>query len=110
MEAKRAWHSLAVALLLTLPPGAGLAQTSQSEAGAEQDPFFQSQIPENFQARFVCHQGGQMIVEHGAVTSFAPSRIQDIMTFSLITRDGRNHLYYLGEGTTCGLTVAPPQN
>ena len=97
-----------IPLLLALSPGAATAQDSQPDAGAEQDPFFQSQIPDNFQARFVCYQGGQQIVEHGAVTSFAPSRIQDVMTFSLITRDGRNHLYYLGDGTTCGLTVTPP--
>ena len=99
---------LTIPLLLVVSTGAAAAQDSQPDAGTEQDPFFQSQIPDNFQARFVCYQGGQQIVEHGAVISFAPSRIQDVMTFSLITRDGRNHLYYLGDGTTCGLTVTPP--
>ena len=100
--------SLAIALGLATVATAQ-AQSDEAEAAdADDNPFFASAIPETFAARFVCHQRGREIFDFNEVRSFAPKQIMGVMTFSLITKDGVNHLIYLGQDTTCGLSVTPP--
>lgn len=73
---------------------------------ASTDEFRQTAIPAELGARFTCHQAGAEIVSVEGVTSFAPARVQGVMTFSLTTRAGETHLIYLGAATACRLTVA----
>ena len=106
------WSAVVVAGLAAATAFPAVAQdTGPPGADADTEPgsaFFQSRIPEEFKSLFVCHQAGAKIVELADVTSFAPRKIEDVMTFSVITKDGTNHLIYLGDGTTCGLSVTPP--
>ena len=98
-----------LALVIYLGPAFAAAAQDEPNAQPETDnPFFASAIPEDFPARFSCHQTGREILLLDEVRSFAPKLIDGVMTFSLITRDGVNHLLYLGSDTTCGLSVAPP--
>lgn len=83
-------------------------ENSSSTEEAERNPFFQSKIPDDFDSVFRCYQNGQPIVEIANVTSFAPRSVEGIMTFSIISKGGKNHLYYLGKDTTCSLEVEPP--
>ena len=104
---RAALSALAVVLALAGPAAA----QDESQGGEKNDnPFFASAIPEDFPARFTCHQAGQDILALDNVRSFAPKQINGVMTFSLITGDGVNHLIYLGGDTTCGLSVTPPGN
>ena len=83
-------------------------QESQAEQSGSDSPFFRTAIPENVPATFTCHQAGAEIVKLDNISSFLPSKVEGIFTYSLITKDGRNHLVYLGSTTTCSLTVTPP--
>ena len=104
--------TLAIAAGAAMAASSSLAQqpSGPSASGpAEADnPFFQSRIPEDFKTSFVCHQAGTKTVELEGVSSFAPRKIEGVMTFSVITADGTNHLLYLGGQTTCRLAVTPP--
>ena len=93
-------------LSLALAPGA-LGQDKPAEGQEGDNVFMRTAIPENFVARFQCHQGGQRILELNEVKSFAPDRIAGLMTYSLATADGATHLVYLGADTTCSFAVSP---
>ena len=88
------------ALLATAP-----APAPAEEPSATRDDFRQTAIPEGVAARFTCHQAGAEIVALENVATFAPARVQGIMTFSLNTRDGRTHLVYLTGEAACRLEV-----
>ena len=83
-------------------------QANQTEQPSSDSPFFRTAIPENVPATFSCHQAGAEIIKLDNISSFLPSKVEGIFTYSLITKDGRNHLVYLGSTTTCSLTVTPP--
>ena len=83
-------------------------QANQTEQPSSDSPFFRTAIPENVPATFTCHQAGAEIIKLDNISSFLPSKVEGIFTYSLITKDGRNHLVYLGSTTTCSLTVTPP--
>ncbi len=114
----------AVLVTLILPAvifsanGPALGQDSGAASPAEErqdpktdgNPFFRTAIPENVPASFSCYQGGNEILTLDRISSFLPNKVDGVLTYSLITRDGRNHLLYLGSGTTCRLTVTPPEN
>ena len=83
-------------------------QANQTEQPSSDSPFFRTAIPENVPATFSCQQAGVEIIKLDDISSFLPSKVEGIFTYSLITKDGRNHLVYLGSTTTCLLTVTPP--
>jgi hypothetical protein len=87
-----------LAICLALPVAA------QDSAGAEDD-FRQTAIPATVDARFVCHQAGEQILSIEGIASFAPARVQGVMTFSLRTHGEETHLIYLGATTACQLVV-----
>ena len=101
----------AMALIVPLQSAAQTSdntQQNQTETPGSDSPFFRTAIPENVPATFTCHQAGAEIVKLDDISSFLPSKVEGIFTYSLITKDGRNHLVYLGSTTTCSLTVTPP--
>ena len=106
--------TLITAMMVLIAPLPIAAQTSdntqedQTEPSGSDSPFFRTAIPENVPATFTCHQAGAEIIKLDNISSFLPSKVEGIFTYSLITKDGRNHLVYLGSTTTCSLTVTPP--
>ena len=108
--------SAIIALIAPLPIAAQTSsqasentQANQTEQPSSDSPFFRTAIPENVPATFSCQQAGVEIIKLDDISSFLPSKVEGIFTYSLITQDGRNHLVYLGSTTTCRLTVTPPQ-
>ena len=107
--------SAIIALIAPLPIAAQTSsqasentQANQAEQSNSDSPFFRTAIPENVPATFTCHQAGAQIIKLDNISSFLPSKVEGIFTYFLITKDGRNHLVYLGSTTTCSLTVTPP--
>ena len=87
----------------------GAVSLSASLSAQEpKDDFTQTAIPDNVKARFVCFQQGVKIVDLADVATFAPSKVRDVMTFSINTRDNKTHLIYLGEQTSCRLEADLP--
>lgn len=91
--------SLGLVALLAAP---AMAQDDAAEPG---DDFRQTAIPETVDARFTCYQQGTEILSIENIASFAPARVQGVMTFSLRTHGDETHLIYLGETTACHLIV-----
>ena len=101
----KVFFSLLAMLILSVPVA---AQSEPPKKKPSDNPFFRTAIPKNVPSAFVCHQGGVEIIKLDGITSFLPSKVSGIFTYSLITKDGQNHLLYLGAQTTCRLSVTPP--
>lgn len=106
MPGRRAGPGAGAVVAALLAAGVFAAGLAAEEAG---DEFAQTAIPADYASVFACHQNGAEILRLEAVATFAPARVQGVMTFSLNTRDGATHLVYLDGATACRLEVRPAE-